>query len=178
VSWVAEHHHHRARSFIGPPSSLLDQAWHVSVISRTPRCVPSHLPKHSSHHHTSSPPQHKETSPVCCSLLARPALSCTTTVRLTTRPARSARTGVSWSLRLTRCLPWPPVQSTTPVQRSGFTTTAASKPAHHLRPDSFRPPDHRPTLPSTPPPHSPHRPLPPVSCDGRPSHRSSSLIHI
>jgi hypothetical protein len=94
---------HRARSFIGPPSSRLDQAWHVSVISRSPRCVPSHLPKHSSHHHTSSPAL--GTSPVCSLSLSSPALPCTTTVRLTTRPARSARTGVSWSLRLTRCLP-------------------------------------------------------------------------
>jgi hypothetical protein len=62
---------HRARSFIGPPSSLvLDQAWHVSVISRSPRCVPSHLPKHSSHHHTSSPAL--GTSPVCSRSLSPP----------------------------------------------------------------------------------------------------------
>jgi hypothetical protein len=61
---------HRARSFIGPPFSRLDQAWHVSVISRSPRCVPSHLPKHSSHHHTSSPAL--GTSPVCSRSLSPP----------------------------------------------------------------------------------------------------------
>jgi len=84
-------------------------------LAAPPRCVPSHLPKHSSHHHTSSPStttpttEEQGTSPAAlCSLsptLPCPVLSCTTTVRPTTRPARSARTGVSWSLRLTRCLP-------------------------------------------------------------------------
>jgi hypothetical protein len=65
---------HRARSFIGPPSSRLDQAWHVSVISRSPRCVPSHLPKHSSHHHTSSPSTRNITCLLSLSLLPCPAL--------------------------------------------------------------------------------------------------------
>jgi hypothetical protein len=107
-----KHHHHRARSFIGPPSSPVCCAWHVSVISRAPRRVPSHLPKHSSHHHTSSPStttattEGQGTSPAAAAaILSYPALSCTTTVRPTTRLARFARTGVSWSLRLNRCLP-------------------------------------------------------------------------
>jgi hypothetical protein len=54
------------------------------------------------------------TSPAAAAaILSYPALSCTTTVRPTTRLARFARTGVSWSLRLTRCLPCRRPQSTT-----------------------------------------------------------------
>lgn len=67
-------------------------------------------------------------------------------------------------------LPQATTHSPPPRQRSAFTTTAASKPAHHLRPDSFRLPDHRP--PSLNPPTAFTAPTSnqPVSCDGRPSH--------
>jgi hypothetical protein len=92
---VAEHHHHRARSFIGPASSLLDQAWHVSVISRRnppPRAVSSSQTLVSSSHTHTSSPQHKETSPVC--LLSSPTLpwpALLPSALPTTRLARSAR---------------------------------------------------------------------------------------
>jgi hypothetical protein len=107
---VAEHHHHRARSFIGPASSLLDQAWHVSVISRRnppPRAVSSS--KHSSHHHTHThppPSTRKHHLSVCCPRPPCPGLHyCRPPYLLLDLPVLPARTGVSWSLRLTRCLP-------------------------------------------------------------------------
>ena len=137
------------------PLVLLDQAWHVSVISRSPRCVPSHLPKHSSHHHTSSPSTRNIT---CCSLLSLsyPALPCL--VLHYYRPPYYSTCPFCPHRRQLVPTPNPLLalpQSTTPGQRSGFTTTA-SKPAHHLRPDSFRLPDHRPLLLSQPP-HRIHR---------------------
>lgn len=135
-----------------------------SLAAPPPRAVSSSQTLVSSSHilpsTTTATTEGQGTSPAAAAaILSYPALSCTTTVRPTTRLARFARTGVSWSLRLNRCfaLPQATTHSPPPRQRSAFTTTAASKPAHHLRPDSFRLPDHRP--PSlNPPPHSPHRP--------------------
>jgi hypothetical protein len=141
---------HRARSFIGPPSSRLDQAWHVSVISRSPRCVPSHLPKHSSHHHTSSPSTRNITCLLSLSLLPCPALHYYRPPYYSTCPFCPHRRQLVPTPNPLLALP----PSTTPGQRSAFTTTA-SKPAHHLRPDSFRLPDHRPLL--SQPPHRIHR---------------------
>jgi hypothetical protein len=150
MSWVAEHHHHRARSFIGPPSSPLDQAWHVSVISRSPPAA-CRLIFPNTRLIITRPPPALGTSPVCSLSLSSPALHYYRPPYYSTCPFCPHRRQLVPTPNPLLALP----QSTTPGQRSGFTTTA-SKPAHHLRPDSFRLPDHRPLLLSQPP-HRIHR---------------------
>jgi hypothetical protein len=157
VSWVAEHHHHRARSFIGPPSSPVSHAWHVSVISRPPAACRLIFPN------TRLIITHRQSSP--------PSTTIATTEEQGTSPAlhyyhhyrppyydlrpfcphrRQLVVPACHSPQPTAHSP-PRPQSTRPALRLHYYT----KPAHYLRPDSFRLPDHRPLFPQ--PPHRIHR---------------------